>query len=814
MAVELDLNLYRREVAVTEGGTPVRLSVIDVAPQAIQRTLVFLHGFGGHALQWAPQLQALAAENRVIAIDLRGHGLSDCPGGPYDLDTLVTDVERALRALEVGRPFVLLGHSFGGALAALYAHRHPQDVERLVLVATAARLRLHRGLEWVFRLPAPFLERVRGTLKRHFFAPARVLKSMYFDAMCRWDGDQVFPALSQPTLVIQGHRDIVFPKGDYRRVARLLPQAEEVIVPVSAHLVQLERAEAVTRAIRRFLTPMPLSWRDATAHTAPLTAERPWVRFYDPGVPATVVVPDQPLHRFLDSAVRRFARRPALRFEGKTISYASFEERANRCANALLGLGVQRGDRVALLLPNVPQFAVACFGAWRAGAVIVPLDPRLPDGEIRRLLEASGARVLVALDEHAERAADLWSLRRTGERVLVLTGRGDEVGRPGWRGRRVPDDATSVLRWPEWLAAAGYARPRLRVNPDDLAAILPTGGTTAPSRAVMLTHRNLVANTVQTRHWFANAREGHEVVLAALPLSHAYGLMTCLTVPVALAASVVLLTAFDPEQVARTIQHERPSLFPGVPAMYVALNALPDVRRYGFDSITACLSGSTGLPLEVQEAFEKLTRGRLVEGYGLTEASPITHANPLFGTRKVGTIGVPLPNTDARIVHLDDPDRVLGPGEIGELQVRGPQVMRGYWQDERATAAALRPDGWLRTGDLARVDADGFFQVVERRADAVRGPDGSLLLPRDVEEVLYEHPAVREAAAVIIRRGEEVTVRAAVVPAEPGHPPDPEALREWLARRLPPHLVPAEIALREALPRTLVGKVVRRALFP
>ncbi|MDQ7030030.1 MAG: AMP-binding protein [Ardenticatenia bacterium] len=330
----------------------------------------------------------------------------------------------------------------------------------------------------------------------------------------------------------------------------------------------------------------------------------------------------------------------------------------------------------------------------------------------------------------------------------------------------------------------------------------------------MLTHRNLVANTVQTRHWFANAREGHEVVLAALPLGHAYGLMTCLTVPVALAASVVLLPEFDPEQVARTIQRERPTLFPGVPAIYVALNALPDVRRYGFDSITACLSGSTGLPLEVQEAFEKLTRGRLVEGYGLTEASPITHANPLFGTRKVGTIGVPLPNTDARVVAVDDPNRVLGPGEIGELQVRGPQVMRGYWQDDRATAAALRPDGWLRTGDLARVDADGFFQVVERRSDAVRGPDGTLLLPRDVEEVLYEHPAVREAAVVILRQGQDVVVKAAVVPSEPGHPPDPATLRTWLARRLPSYLVPDEIVLRDTLPRTLVGKVVRRALFP
>lgn len=808
--MDLDLDLYRREVAVTEGHSPVRLSVIDVAPPAVQRTLVFLHGFGGQALQWAPQLQALAEENRVIAVDLRGHGLSDRPPGPYDLDTLLSDIERVLDALAVERPFVLLGHSFGGALAALYAHRHPSDVERLVLVATAARLRLRRSLEMVFRLPVPFLERIRRLLSRHFFAPARVLKPMYFEAMCRWDGELIFPHLEKPVLVIQGHRDIVFPRSDYQRVARLLPQAEEVVVPVSAHLVQLERADAVTRAIRRFLAPVPLTWRDAMTHSAPPVVERPWIRFYDPGVPATVVVPEQPLHRFLDAAVRRFASRPAVRFEKLTLSYRALEERVNRCANALLALGVQRGDRVALLLPNVPQFVIAFFGTLRAAGVVVPVDPRLPDEEVGRILEETEARVLVALEEEAERASRLLPLQRTGDRVLVLTRRDDEL-RPEWH--RPSPDEPNLYWWTTWLASAGTLRPRLRVPPDELAAILYTSGTTGPSRGVMLTHRNLVANTVQTRHWFAQARAGHEVVLAALPLTHAYGLMTCLAVPVSLAASMVLLTNFEPERVAHTIQRECPTLFPGVPAMYVALNALPNIRRYGLDSITACLSGSSALPLEVQEAFEKLTRGRLVEGYGLTEASPVTHANPLFGTRKAGTIGVPLPNTEARIVDLDAPDHPLGPGEIGELQVRGPQVMRGYWQDEEATASALLPDGWLRTGDLARMDADGFFQVVERRSDAVRLPDGTLLLPRDVEEVVYEHPAVREAAAVIHRHEERPLVRLAVVPADPAHPPDPQQLRGWLERRLPPHLVPAEIALRETLPRTLIGKVMRHALF-
>lgn len=808
--MDLDLDLYRREVAVAEGRPPVRLSVIDVAPPAVQRTLVFLHGFGGQALQWAPQLQALAEENRVVAVDLRGHGLSDVPPGPYDLDTLLADIERVLDALAVERPFVLLGHSFGGALAALYAYRHPDDVERLVLVATAVRLRLHRGLELVFRLPAPLLERVRRLLSRHFFAPARVLKAMYFDAMRRWDGEAIFPHLEMPALVVQGHRDIVFPRADYRRVAHLLPQAEEVVVPVSAHLVQLERADAVTRAIRRFLAPVPLTWRDAVPHSAPPAVERPWIRFYDPGVPATVVVPEQPVHRFLDSAVRRFASRPAVRFGSLTLSYRALEERVNRCANALLALGMGRGERVALLLPNLPQFVIAFFGTLRAGGVVVPVDPRLPDNEVQRILDETAPRVLIALEEEADRAAALLPLQRTGDRILVLTRREDEL-KPGEQSSVAAD--RNLYRWNAWLALAGTVRPRLRVSPDELAVILYTSGTTGPSRGVMLAHRNLVANTVQTRHWFAQARAGHEVILAALPLSHAYGLMTCLTVPVALAAAVVLLTEFDPEMAARTIQREHPTLFPGVPAMYVALNALPNIRRYGLDSITACLSGSSALPLEVQEAFEKLTRGRLVEGYGLTEASPVTHANPLFGTRKAGTIGVPLPNTEARIVDPDDPAHPLDPGEIGELQVRGPQVMRGYWQDEEATATVLLPDGWLRTGDLARMDADGFFQFVERRSDAVRLPDGTFLLPRDVEEVVYEHPAVREAAAVIHLHEERPVVRLAVVPADSAYPPDPQQLRAWLERRLPPHLVPQEITLRDALPRTLVGKVMRHALF-
>jgi long-chain acyl-CoA synthetase len=363
-----------------------------------------------------------------------------------------------------------------------------------------------------------------------------------------------------------------------------------------------------------------------------------------------------------------------------------------------------------------------------------------------------------------------------------------------------------------WARALHYVTPRppdVSVGVDDLAVIQYTGGTTATPKGVMLTHSALVANAVQTRHWIPGLRDGREVFLSVLPFSHIYGLTTAMNVPVLLAAAMVLLPTFRVEQVLGAIKRHHPTIFPGVPTMYVAINNVRGVRRYGIQSIRACISGAAPLPVEVQEAFEKLTRGRLVEGYGLTECAPVTHANPLNGLRKVGSIGIPLPNTDAKIVHLATGED-LPPAAVGELAVRGPQMMVGYWGMGDETDRVIK-DGWLYTGDVATVDEDGYFRIISRRQEMILAGDYNVY-PRDVEEVLYEHPKVREAAVVGIPSTQPGQKIKAYVVLRQGEQATPEELIALCRARLAEWEVPAEIEFRRDLPKTFVGKVLRRAL--
>jgi long-chain acyl-CoA synthetase len=347
------------------------------------------------------------------------------------------------------------------------------------------------------------------------------------------------------------------------------------------------------------------------------------------------------------------------------------------------------------------------------------------------------------------------------------------------------------------------------VAADDLAALLYTGGATGAPKGVMLSHRNLVANAVQTRVWFVDLREGEETFLGVLPFAHSYGLTACLNVAILSGSTVLLLPTFDTEAVLKTIRRYHPTLFPGVPVVYAAINEFPKVRDYEVASVKTCISGASPLPIEVQEGFEKLTKGRLVEGYGLTEASPVTHANPLFGRRKVGAIGVPLPSTDARIVHPRS-GRELKSGVVGELVIRGPQVMQGYWRRPEETEEALR-DGWLHTGDLAVMDGDGYFRIVSRIRDLI-AVGRRQVYPRDVEEVLYQHPSVQEAAAVgapgADGRGE---VRVHVV-LRPGHQATAEEIVAFCRGRLRPSQVPKRVRFREQMPRSFMGKVLRHKL--
>ena len=501
------------------------------------------------------------------------------------------------------------------------------------------------------------------------------------------------------------------------------------------------------------------------------------------------------------------------------MTYRRLEGEANRFARALLDAGVRPGDRVLLLMPNLPQLPVCFFGTLRAGAVAAFATPLSEPDELLRQIRDSGAAALVTLSPYADLAAR--AMKETGLRRVILTSVSEYLPwiqalayRWSTRGRMGPPRSLppGFLLLSRILYARSQRPPETAASSDGIAVLQYTGGTTAEPKGVILSHRNLVANALQTRHWLPDVHEGHEVFLSVLPFSHIYGLMTSLIVPTTMAGAMVILPTFVTQDVLRAIRRYRPTLFPGVPTMYTAINDFPDVRRYGVGSIRACISGAAPLPVEVQEAFERLTHGRLVEGYGLTEASPVTHANPFNGLRKVGSIGVPVPSTEAKIVDLAT-GRDLPPGKIGELVVRGPQVMQGYWNHPKTTRETLTRGGWLHTGDLARQDPDGYFQIIARKKEMILAGRYQVY-PRDVEEVLYEHPKVREAAVVGVQapRWPLQRVKAYVV-LRKGEEASENELIGLCRRRLESYAVPWKIEFVDDLPKSFVGKVLRRVLI-
>ncbi|MEO8356107.1 MAG: alpha/beta fold hydrolase [Chloroflexota bacterium] len=818
--MDIDLDLYRHELRISTNPL-VRLSAIDISPDHPQRTLLFLHGFGGQAAQWQYQLQKFALENRVIALDTRGHGLSDAPASGYDMDQAIADIETALTLLKVKGKFVLVGHSFGGALATEYTLKHPDRVEQLVIIATAGEFKLRPLFRLGLSLPNWLLGLIEPFTRKWLSARPRVLKRIYYQNMAKWVGWDRFKQLDVPTLVVRGNRDAVFKSPLFAKVTESIPGAQDADIGVSGHMVMLERREAVNRALERFLGGEgQRSWRETsrTIHKKTnvrdsLRKSRGWLEHYDPGVPFTVGIPKIPVHHLLRSSVRMFPTRPAILFEGTRISYRRLNHEVNRFANALLALGIGKGARVALLMPNVPQMVVAFYGTMKAGMTAVFVPPMIEPEEVVRQVKDSEASVLVTLSMWAGLARQIQ--KGAGVPHMLLTDPADYLSLPKfmishWRNRAL--GLPNALEWRDFLAGRSNKSPGSEVRPQDLAVIIYTGGTTAQSKGVMLSHRNLVANALQTRHWLPEAVEGRERFLCVVPFFHSYGLTTALNVPVSIGAAMILKPQFEILDVLKTIRTYRPTMFPGVPSMYVAINTFRGVRKYGIDSIKACISGSAPLPVEVQESFEKLTQGHLVEGYGLTEASPVTHANPLVGNRKVGTIGVPLPSTEAMIVDLGGRNKEVKPGQIGELAVRGPQVMMGYWKDAKATREVLREDGWLLTGDVAQMDEDGYFRIIARKADmwySSRARPAKPAFPRDVEEVIYELPQIKEVAVVGIAGRPFAFV---IASKASGERPTPAAVIAYCKRRLPPHLVPRFVIFMEDFPRTFIGKVLRREL--
>lgn len=546
--------------------------------------------------------------------------------------------------------------------------------------------------------------------------------------------------------------------------------------------------------------------------------ERPWLASYDEGVPKTLEYPEKTLPEILADVAGRFAGNPALYYFGSRMTYGELHEKADRFARLLVREGVKPGDRVALYLPNCPACVIAFFGTLRAGAVLTQLNPLYSSVETAHQLKDSGARYVVTLDRFVPILRQVAS--ECGLKKAWVTRINDYFPLPlKWLYPLKAQREKSWVEWPTEPLFAGFVEGVGKAPPDplpppsrmdDTALLQYTGGTTGVAKGVILTHRNLVANAYQCKYWFPGLPEGKEVFMLAIPIFHCYGMTAGLTFALTLAASMVLVPKFDVAQVLKAVDKYGVSIFPGVQAIYVAINNYPHVGKYNLRSIRACISGAGPLHQEVQKKFEELTGGKLVEGYGLTEASPVTHCNPVFGKRKIGMIGVPFVGTDARIVDLETGTREMKPGESGELAVKGPQVMQGYWNHPEETAMVLK-DGWLRTGDIGTMDEDGFFAIVDRKKDMVK-VGGESVFPRDVEEVLFQNEKILDCVVAGVPDEKLVDKIKAYIVLKPGCEATPAEIVDFCKARMAKYKVPKEVEFRRSLPKNMVGKMLRRLL--
>jgi long-chain acyl-CoA synthetase len=574
--------------------------------------------------------------------------------------------------------------------------------------------------------------------------------------------------------------------------------------------------------------------RDALNRQAPdrevFLASHPWVRHYEEGVPDLIEIPDEPLFWILDDVVKGYPDTVAFLYYGRKITYAQFYYQVNGFAVQLQKLGIKPGDRVALSLPNIPQYPIAFFALLKIGAVVVPTNPLYTEREMLHQLVDSGARVLIMLDmfypvvrsireqtplEHIIITSVADYLPPLLRKLYPLSQRRAKLPEPRLTPQELRSDPQLLLM--REMQAKTTAREALSFEPapvksEDLAVLQYTGGTTGLAKGAMLTHRNLLANTLQTMKWVPKGVEGAESGMCVAPFFHSYGMTVCMNLGIYAAATLILMPRFEPKEVLRAIRRYQPSMFPGIPTIYIAI-----MRELGKDtsfmrSIRYSISGAAPLPASVQEQFNELTGGHLVEGYGLSEASPVTHCNPLTDKARNGSIGLPLPNVEATILHpvTGQPVPV---GEEGEIAVKGPNIMRGYWNREEETKAIF-VNGWMRTGDLGRMDKDGYFYVSERAKDLIIA-SGFNVYPREVEEVLFQHPAVEEAAVRGVAdeyRGETV---AAFVVLKKDQQPNEETWQSIMAfcrKQLAPYKVPKILEFRNELPKSLVGKVLRREL--
>ena len=536
-------------------------------------------------------------------------------------------------------------------------------------------------------------------------------------------------------------------------------------------------------------------------------AAKPWLKNYDLWAPAEINPPNQPLYQILQVASGAYREKPAVAFMGAFIDFGEAKKLVDLLATALQKLGVVKGDRVGIMLPNCPQYLLSFFAVVRLGAIVVNVNPIYTPREVEMVAKDSGMRAIIALDLLAP---NIFGVRaNTAIEHVIVTSLLDYSATPD----KAPPTPEGALSFKSLIGGVDEVDlPRVEIDPaEDVAVLQYTGGTTGVPKGAMLTHRNLYTNTLQSWAWAGPlTRQGDERYLMVIPYFHIYGQTVGLLLGAWNGAMQIPIPKFDPNLLIEAIKQYKPTFFPGAPTLYISMLNHPEIKTCGLENVRRFNSGSAPLPLEVIERFEKLSGAMLYEGYGLTEASPTTHSTPTLAKRKIGSIGLPFPSTDCKIVDLETGERVVPVGEAGELCVRGPQVMKGYWNRPEETAIALR-DGWLYTGDVARMDEDGFFYIVQRKKDMII-VSGFNVYPNEVEDVLFTHPAVLEAAVIGVPdqyRGEAVK---AFITLRPGANATADEVIEFCRANLAKYKVPSLIEFMPSLPKSAVGKVLRREL--
>ena len=555
--------------------------------------------------------------------------------------------------------------------------------------------------------------------------------------------------------------------------------------------------------------------------------DKPWLAHYDKGVPYTVEIPNVPMFHFLDESARRYPDRACTIFQDARISYKEMSALTDHMAAALVELGVKKGDRVGIFMPNLPQFVIAYYGILKAGGVVVAVNPTYPTDEILTPVNDANIEVMFTLTRFYSKVK---AAKEKSKLKKVIVSNLKEALPPVKRflftiakekkgGDRLDMLDTGDVWMKDLLAKyANSQRPAVDIQPDDTALFQYSGGTTGVPKGAVAMHRNVVANTMQMRAWFVNSEDGKELYLMGIPLFHVYGMVAGMSVAMSMGASMIMVpNARDLKDVLENISKYKATIFPGVPLMYNSISNHPDVKagKYNLTSIKACISGSAPLMRETKDEFERLTGGIVFEGYGMSETPTATHCNPLMGVNKTGSIGLPLPNVDVKLISLDDGETELPQGEIGEIVIQGPQVMKGYHNMPTETANSLRQlkDGktWLFTGDIARMDEDGYFYIVDRKKELIK-PGGFQVWPREVEEAIAAHPKVLEVGVGGIpdaKSGE--TVKAWIV-LKPGESMTEDEIKAFCKEHLAPYKVPRQIEFRTELPKTTVGKILRREL--